>query len=85
MPDKPLPQTRQERLWQLFDALTSRLIRELKDAPVGELRASLMSVARQFLKDNDITTQGRAEAALRHIQELREAMALPFDVEAQLQ
>lgn len=85
MPRKITPQVRQERLWQLFDALTSRFIKELRDTPVGELRASFMSVARQFLKDNDITTQGRAGAALRQVQELREAMALPFDVEAKLQ
>lgn len=85
MPRKITPQVRQERLWQLFDALSSRLINELKEAPAGGLRASLLSVARQFLKDNDITAQSSASAALRQVRELREAMALPFDVEAKLQ
>lgn len=85
MPRNTTPQARQESLWELFDALTACLIKAMKEATDGSLKASLVSVARQFLKDNDITAQGRYGEALRHVQELRDAMALPFDVEAKLQ
>ncbi|MET0025913.1 MAG: hypothetical protein ABW085_16815 [Sedimenticola sp.] len=73
-----LPVTPEERLWQLHDSLINRLMKEIENRPRGELKASLIAVARAFLLDNGITTKN-LPVGLRQAQNLRKNMKLPFD------
>ncbi|MET0012044.1 MAG: hypothetical protein ABW088_00185 [Sedimenticola sp.] len=74
------PDERQERLWLLFDTLLDHFIESLEKATPGELRASLLAVIRDFLKDNQIDSKhiGR-RVMLTGLTQLKQDMQFPFD------
>ena len=61
----------QEILSQMHLALTEDLLNRIKS---GEAKASELNVARQFLKDNDITAIPTDDSAIKQLVE-----ELPFD------
>ena len=70
------PAERDEKLWQLFDALLVRLLDTIKgDEPV---KASYLDVARLFLHSQGISVRSRPDA-LSGLQAAAEARGLPFD------
>ena len=61
----------QEILSEMHLALTEDLLNRIKS---GEAKASELNVARQFLKDNDITSIPTDDSAIKQLVE-----ELPFD------
>lgn len=69
------PQSREAHLWRLYDLLLIALVREVAQPTV---RAALLEVARQFLKDNE-TSAYRATDIRRGLAMLAGKRDLPFD------
>ena len=71
---------REAKLWALYDAVLKRLMEEVTgDGPV---KASMLDVARSFLKDANITARTRSNVK-RGLAGLMALRALPFDTDNQ--
>jgi hypothetical protein len=67
---------REAQLWQLYDAVLKRLMDEV--AGDGPVKASMLDVARSFLKDANVTARTRPSVK-RGLAGLAALRALPFD------
>lgn len=65
---------REAQLWLLFDLLLTALVREVAKP---EARAALLEVARQLLKDNEVSVD-RSPDIRRGLALLAEKRGLPF-------
>lgn len=62
-------------LWKLHQAITEHLLEALKRPPV---RASLLAVCRDFLRDNGVDARG-AGGLMEGLEGLQAAAKFPFD------
>ncbi len=68
------------RLWELHAELTEHLLAALKRQPV---RASLLAVVRDFLRDSNIQARPGTAGLMEGLEGLQAAVKYPFDATPQ--
>ena len=65
-------------LWQLWQRLLDTLLQYFESTPPEQRRASMLDIARSFLRDNGVNAQGAGSGEVKQsLQQLRD-MKLPF-------
>ena len=75
------PETRQEILWQLHEALMRHFLKVLESA--DEVKASMLSAVAKFLADNGVTAMSMGRKSLHDgLTQLDKDMSLPFQFDS---